>query len=160
VEKVNRILNVLSAFEESSAECIQEMLVHFSNQNHHEGILQAEKFICHIEALFHGLDRVEARLLNYSDKTGMVLTKEPKQLAKKIVNFFSLLCHGRETRQRQEATKQLIALVTSLARQLKALIRAALNGSLKLVGGHSGLTNTIRSKSMVKQMLLKIFYGC
>ena len=58
---------------------------------------------------------------------------EPKQLAKKIVNFFSLLCYGRDPAMRQEATKKLIALVTSLARQLKSLIRAALSGSLKLV---------------------------
>lgn len=142
VDKVCRILNVLSAFEESSAECIQEMLIHFSNQSYQDGVIQAEKFICHIEALFAGLDGVEGDLGKYGDRLSMLSAKEPKQLTKKIVNFFTLLSLGKESRQRKEATQQLITLVTSLARQLKALIRAALNGALKLV------RNIIRSEGI------------
>ncbi|KAJ3093065.1 hypothetical protein HK102_010970 [Quaeritorhiza haematococci] len=132
VEKVGRILHVLSAFEESSAECISDMLIHFSNQHYEDGVLQAGKFICHIEALFTGIDEIEAQLGKHGDRTGLQHTKEPKQLAKKIVTFFSLLSLARESTQRQEATKELISLVTSLARALKILIRAALNGALKL----------------------------
>lgn len=71
LDRVHRILNTLSLFEESSAECIQEMLVHFSNQSYQEGVMQADKFIGHIEALYCGLDSVEARLVAVGDSTGM-----------------------------------------------------------------------------------------
>jgi hypothetical protein len=71
VDKVSRILHVLSAFEESSAECIQQMLIDFSNQSYQHGVVQAEKFICHIEALFLALDKIEIRLNRYEDSMGL-----------------------------------------------------------------------------------------
>jgi hypothetical protein len=71
VDKVSRILHVLSAFEESSAECIQQMLIDFSNQSYQHGVVQAEKFICHIEALFLALDKIEIRLNRFEDSLGL-----------------------------------------------------------------------------------------
>ena len=133
VEKVGKILHILSAFEESSAECISDMLIQFSAQHYEDGIMQAGKFIYHIEALFSGIDEIEAQLATFNDRTGLHHTKEPKQLAKRIVHFFSLLSHTRESSARKEATKEMISLVTSLAHTLKILIRAALTGALKLV---------------------------
>lgn len=55
-------------------------------------------------------------------------------LCKKIVNFFSLLSHSKETDVRQMGiTQELLSLVTGLAHYLKVLIRIALTGALKLV---------------------------
>jgi len=127
--KACRILQVLSAFEESSAECISEMLIHFSNQAYLEGVDQAGKFICHIDALFNAIDEIEMDLSKHNDRTSLQHNKEPKQLAKRVVHFFSLLSHGTHN----ESTRELISLVTGLAHTLKVLIRAALNGALKLV---------------------------
>ncbi|KAJ3056754.1 hypothetical protein HK097_004615 [Rhizophlyctis rosea] len=140
VEKVGKILHILSAFEESSAECISDMLIQFSAQHYEDGIMQAGKFIYHIEALFSGIDEIEAQLATFNDRTGLHHTKEPKQLAKRIVHFFSLLSHTRESSARKEATKEMISLVTSLAHTLKILIRAALTGALKLERNHSNDT--------------------
>lgn len=133
VDKVARILHVLSAFEESCAECMQQMLIDFSNQSYQQGVIQAEKFICHVEALFLALDTIDVKLIKFQDGIGMNLVKEPKHLAKKIVAFFTRLSQGREASHRTESTKQLIDLVTNLARELKGLIRFALKGALKLV---------------------------
>ena len=133
VEKVNKILKVLSAFEHSSAECIQDLLVHFASQQYEAGVVQAEKFICHIEAVFASLDQVDISLSQFNDKTGIVGTKEPKALAKKIVSFFTLLSNETDAQNNMESTTRLIDVVSPLARQLKALIRSTLKGSLKLV---------------------------
>lgn len=74
-------------------------------------------------------------------------------LAKKIVNFFSLLSHtqdyvagqgslsgGSRSGSKSSAimeygtvTQELLALVTSLAQYLKSLIRIGLSGAIKLV---------------------------
>ncbi|RKP01984.1 hypothetical protein CXG81DRAFT_11317, partial [Caulochytrium protostelioides] len=154
-QKVSKILHVLSAFEESSAECISDMLLHFSNQRHAEGVIQASKFICHIEALFRGIDVIESGLAatasnppDGSAAAGSLTTttttsaplpststtshKEPRQLAKRIVDFFSLLSVAREAQHRAQATKEMITLVTALAHTLKTLIRGALTGALRL----------------------------
>lgn len=112
-----------------------DMLIHFSNQQYFEGVVQASKFIAHIDVLFSSIDDIENALLPFHDQIGLSHTKEPKQLAKKIVHFFSLLSHSREMGHhspRGETTKDLISLVTGLAHALKTLIRASLNGALKL----------------------------
>lgn len=132
--KACRIFEILSAFEESSAECMTEMLVHFSNQQYASGVIQASKFIAHIDVLFAAIDSIESSLARHKSSLGLVHTKEPKQLAKKIVRFFSLLTHTRESTHtpRGEITKDLICLVTGLAHTHKVLIRIALNGALTL----------------------------
>ena len=55
-EKVYQIWSVLSAFEESSAACISDMLLHVSNGAYVDGVMVARKFICHVEVLFKGTD--------------------------------------------------------------------------------------------------------
>lgn len=55
-EQVYRIWTVLSAFEESSAACISEMLRHVSSGHYIEGVRMAEKFVLHVETLFSALD--------------------------------------------------------------------------------------------------------
>lgn len=55
-EQVYRIWTVLSAFEESSAACISEMLRHVSSGMYLEGVRMAEKFVLHVETLFSAID--------------------------------------------------------------------------------------------------------
>ncbi|KAJ3171578.1 hypothetical protein HDU88_007658 [Geranomyces variabilis] len=141
-EKASRILHVLSVYEESSAECISsisEMLIRFSHEKRQEGVVQAATFVSHIAALFLVIDDIELKLVSFGDGTGLQHSKEPKQLTKKIVHFFSLLSYVQQDPEenRQEATKEMISVVTSLAHTLKILIRAALNGALKLEREHN-----------------------
>lgn len=58
-EKVYRIWSVLSTFEESSAACISDMLLHVSNGGYIDGVLVAKKFILHVEVLFQSADRLD-----------------------------------------------------------------------------------------------------
>ncbi|KAI9014938.1 hypothetical protein BC832DRAFT_177906 [Gaertneriomyces semiglobifer] len=142
-EKIAHILHVLSAFEESSANCISDMLVRVSQEDFEETVLQAARFVDHIDALFSALDTIELQLAEYNDHTGLQHAKEPKQLAKRVVHFLSLLSYVQdELDSRQEGTKKWISLVTSLAHMLKIVIRAALTGALKLEQTH-GRTRTI-----------------
>lgn len=69
-EKVNRIWTVLSAFEESAAACISDMLLHVSNQNYGEAVAEAGNFILHVEALFGAMDSLEKMIAKYSDNIG------------------------------------------------------------------------------------------
>lgn len=55
-EQVYRIWTVLSAFEESSAACISEMLRHVSSGHYIDGVRMAEKFVLHVETLFSAVD--------------------------------------------------------------------------------------------------------
>lgn len=50
---------VLSAFEESSAACISDMLRQVSNGQYLDAIRMAEKFILHVEVLFGTIDELE-----------------------------------------------------------------------------------------------------
>lgn len=61
-EKVYRIWSVLSAFEESSAACISDMLLHVSNLAYLDGVLIAKRFISHVEVLFRSMDRLDVNL--------------------------------------------------------------------------------------------------
>ena len=53
------LCSVLSAFEESSAACISDMLRQVSNGQYLEAIRMAEKFILHVEVLFATIDDLE-----------------------------------------------------------------------------------------------------
>lgn len=67
-EKVYQIWSVLSSFEESSAACISDMLLHVSNGAYIEGVFVAEKFIWHVEVLFGSADGLDARLSKVAPK--------------------------------------------------------------------------------------------
>jgi hypothetical protein len=58
-ERVYRIWSILSAFEESSAACISDMLLHVSNGTYVEGVLVANRFIWHVEVLFGATDMLD-----------------------------------------------------------------------------------------------------
>ena len=61
-EKVYKIWSVLSTFEESSAACISDMLLHVSNGAYVDGVLVAKKFIWHVDVLFHSADKLDATM--------------------------------------------------------------------------------------------------
>lgn len=67
-QKVYRIWSVLSAFEESSAACISDMLLHVSNGAYIDGVFVAEKFIWHVEILFTCTDNLDIRLTKVAPK--------------------------------------------------------------------------------------------
>ena len=154
-QQVTRVWTVLSAFEESSAACISEMLTHVSSAHYMEAVAMAEMFIFHVEVLFASIDQLELHfaeanvrgasaavlrplrrlaLTSLERPTGMSHVREAKLLCRTTVNFFSLLAHTHETESWRSSgiTEDLLALVTRLAHYLKILIRIALTGALKL----------------------------
>lgn len=62
-EKVYRIWSVLSTFEESSAACISDMLLHVSNGAYIDGVFVAKKFISHVDVLFGATDALDSNLV-------------------------------------------------------------------------------------------------
>ncbi|KAL6304596.1 hypothetical protein BKA93DRAFT_269479 [Sparassis latifolia] len=131
-QQVYRIWTVLSAFEESSAACISDMLRQVSNGQYSEAIRMAEKFILHVEVLFATIDDLEWHFARLKLK-GMSHVREARMLCRKTVDLFTLLSHTQETgTRRMGMTQELLALVTGLAHYLKILIRIALTGALKL----------------------------
>ncbi|KAE8440695.1 hypothetical protein EG329_006813 [Mollisiaceae sp. DMI_Dod_QoI] len=131
-EKVYRIWSVLSTFEESSAACISDMLLHVSNGAYVDGVLTAKKFILHVDILFRSADKLDATMTKLGPK-GLSYSREAKLLCKKIVAFFALLSKTQESGVRKlGVTQELLALVTGLAHYLKLLIRICLQGALKV----------------------------
>ena len=59
-ERTYRIWSVLSTFEETSAACISDMLLHVSNGAYMEGVLVAKKFIYYVDILFSATDQLDA----------------------------------------------------------------------------------------------------
>ncbi|KAF5388648.1 hypothetical protein D9757_004814 [Collybiopsis confluens] len=157
---VYRIWTVLSAFEESSAACISDMLRQVSNGQYLDAIRMAEKFILHVEVLFASLDDLEFYFARLSMK-GMSHVREARMLCRKTVELFTLLSHTQETGSRRMGmTQELLALVTGLAHYLKILIRIALTGALKLereTPGHAGNGNaTLRQGEAMAGFLDKL----
>ncbi|KAL1686420.1 hypothetical protein GGG16DRAFT_96883 [Schizophyllum commune] len=131
-QQVYRIWTVLSAFEESSAACISDMLRQVSNGQYLDAIRMAEKFILHVEVLFATIDDLEWNFAQLGMKS-MSHVREARMLCRKTVELFTLLSHTQETGQRRMGmTQDLLALVTGLAHYLKILIRIALTGALRL----------------------------
>jgi hypothetical protein len=64
--------SVLSAFEESSAACISDMLRQVSNGQYIDAIRMAEKFILHVEVLFAAIDDLEYHFARLSMKGTLV----------------------------------------------------------------------------------------
>lgn len=159
-EKVYRIWSVLSTFEESSAACISDMLLHVSNGAYVDGVLVARRFIGHVEILFRSADNLDTAITRFELKStedpffsidiqsrnvcvpcradhppsiGLSYGREAKLLCKKIVAFFSLLSKAQDvTTTKVGVTQELLSLVTSLAHYLKLLIRICLQGALRI----------------------------
>ncbi|KAF2808584.1 RhoGAP-domain-containing protein [Mytilinidion resinicola] len=154
--KVNWIWKTLSAFEEKSATCISDMLLHVSNGAYFDGVMAAKKFIIHVDLLFTAADNLDGLLGEVSPK-GLQYSRESKLLCKKVVAFFHLLRQSQNTGVRRlGVTQELLSLVTGLAHYLKLLIRICLQGSLKLekeTGNTKGLTDFLAEVNSLDQRL-------
>lgn len=58
-DKVLWIWRTLSSFEEKSATCISDMLLHVSNGAYMDGVMAAKKFIIHVDLLFTAADDLD-----------------------------------------------------------------------------------------------------
>ncbi|KAJ2982295.1 hypothetical protein NUW58_g6475 [Xylaria curta] len=154
-DKVYRIWSVLSTFEESSAACISDMLLHVSNGSYTDGVFVAKRFILHVEILFQSADRLDETLKGLELKA-LSYGREAKLLCKKIVSFFSLLSKTQEPNVRKiGVTQELLSLVTGLAHYLKLLIRICLQGTLRLEreqGSSDGLFQFLSDLSLLESM--------
>ncbi|KAI5288059.1 hypothetical protein KEM54_005505 [Ascosphaera aggregata] len=130
-KKVFTIWSTLSTFEESSAACISDMLLHVSNGSFADGVVVAKRFIYHVDLLFQALDGLNKSVIDTGLKE-ISYGREAKLLCKKIVAFFSLLSKSSEQGVRKlGVTPDLLKLVTGLAHYLKLLIRIGLQGALR-----------------------------
>ncbi|KAI8954702.1 rho-type GTPase-activating protein 1 [Xylaria longipes] len=154
-DKVYRIWSVLSTFEESSAACISDMLLHVSNGSYTEGVFVAKRFILHVEILFQSADHLDETLKRLEVKA-LSYGREAKLLCKKIVSFFSLLSKTQEPNIRKiGVTQELLSLVTGLAHYLKLLIRICLQGTLRLEreqGSADGLFQFLNDLGVLESM--------
>ena len=133
VGRVEQILHTLSAFEESTAACVTEMMANFSSQHYRQGAASARRLIHHIELLYQSLEKVDEKLDEAKDSKGYSNSKEPRQLAKNIIQFFMIFAEQKSTEERVAATRDMIQLVTGLAHLLKAIIRCSIAGAVRLV---------------------------
>jgi hypothetical protein len=129
---VHRIWTVLSAFEESSANCISDMLRFVSNGSYLDAVCSAERFVFHIEVLLAVLDDIHHLYVSHDAVRAFSYDRESRMLCRKTVDLFTLLCNAQRETSRQGMTQDLLALVTGIAHYLKILIRIALRGALKL----------------------------
>lgn len=173
-KKVLWIWRTLSTFEERSATCISDMLLHVSNGVYFDGIMAAKRFIVHIDIFFSCTDDLDRMLASHTGKgtldlkgnSGMFLltsnlglsyNREAKLLCKKVVSFFSLLSESHDAgMQRLGVTQELLSLVTGLAHYLKLLIRICLQGALKLereTGSGDGLNRFLNQINSLEEQV-------
>jgi hypothetical protein len=155
--KVHWIWQTLSSFEERSATCISDMLLHVSNGAYMDGVVAARRFITHIDVLFGAADELNRRLLagpgpdngeraRNPDRSapvprGLSYSREAKVLCKKVVAFFQLLADNQDNGVRRlGVTQELLFLVNGLAHYLKLMMRICLSGALKLEREMSSVT--------------------
>lgn len=93
-EKVYRIWSVLSTFEESSAACISDMLLHVSNGAYVDGVLVAKKFIWHVDILFRSADKLDATMSKLGPK-GLYSSPLPITNCANVIQDF--LIHVRQS---------------------------------------------------------------
>ena len=71
-EKVLWIWRTLSSFEEKSATCISDMLLHVSNGAYVDGVMTAKRFITHVDLLFSAADNLDQVLQSHTAKGASV----------------------------------------------------------------------------------------
>ena len=67
--KAHRIWTDVSAFEESSATCISDMLLHVAAGAYFDGLRMAGQFVTHLEVLFSALDCINCLLVDNGQGT-------------------------------------------------------------------------------------------
>lgn len=77
-DKVLWIWRTLSSFEEKSATCISDMLLHVSNGAYMDGVMAAKKFITHVDLLFTAADDLDWLLFTKTTR-GALYLRNPLQ---------------------------------------------------------------------------------
>lgn len=67
-EKVEWIWRTLSSYEEKSATCISDMLLHVSNGAYVDGVMSAKRFILHVDLLFTAADNLDSVMIMQTSK--------------------------------------------------------------------------------------------
>ncbi|KAI9248063.1 hypothetical protein BDA99DRAFT_252600 [Phascolomyces articulosus] len=133
-QKVNRIWTDVSAFEESSATCISDMLLHVAAGASMEGLRMAAQFVTHLEVLFTALDWIHTILFDQGEV--LQCTQESRTVCNQIIRFFHLLAYQQHDAMEHQkeicVTQELLPLVTGMAQNLKTLIRIGLTEALRL----------------------------
>ncbi|ORZ10836.1 hypothetical protein BCR42DRAFT_107322 [Absidia repens] len=135
-QKINRIWTDLSSFEESSATCISDMLLLVAAGAYVEGFRMASQFVMHLEVLYSALDDVQQQLMLHNKV--LPCGKEFKLVCDQVIRFFNLLTQpdnkkmGSLKENGLGVTQELLLLITSLAQNLKTLIRIGLTEVLYL----------------------------
>ncbi|KAI8385597.1 hypothetical protein BD560DRAFT_431005 [Blakeslea trispora] len=124
-EKVSRVWTDLSSFEESSANCISDMLLYVAAGSRTEIIRMAHQFIIHLGALFSALDFIQIEFEKRNQEFGC--QKDAVLMCKQLDLFFRLI-----SKPSDSITQELLQLITGLAQRLKSLIRTGLAASLCL----------------------------
>jgi len=62
------IWRTLSAYEEKSATCISDMLLHVSNGAYFDGVMSAKVFIVHVDLLFTAADKLDTLMVSQTAK--------------------------------------------------------------------------------------------
>ncbi|KAI8988517.1 hypothetical protein BDF20DRAFT_856159 [Mycotypha africana] len=125
---VSRVWTDVSSFEESSANCISDMLLNVAAGSFIEGMKMANHFVLHLEILLNGLNILNRYLLLQNQE--IQCNEESILICKQIIQFFQLLSTPAE--HDGSITQELLLLVTNLAQNLKLLIRSGLSTALRL----------------------------
>ena len=140
----------MSTFEESSAACISDMLLHVKQARYVEALRSGEKFVLHAEAIFATIDDMRRQFAERNIKgqssvafpfritrtqlnlAGVSYLREARLFCRKLVDLYTLLGRQEAIRERNGISQELLSLITGLAHYLKLLIRTAISASLKL----------------------------
>lgn len=145
---------VLSGFEETTAQCVSEILLSASTGNLAAGLLVTGKLILYVEVLFNALEFVQNMCLeNLPEKTVpseanaspndeiysadafqrfQRLRKEPRNVSGKIMSCLAILRKSHEIAASGSLSSELLSVITGCAHYFKLLIRIGLNNALKL----------------------------
>lgn len=154
----NSVLNCwmsLSGFEETTAQCVSEMLLAASTGNLSSGLLVTGKLILYVEVLFNALEYVQSMCLEHlpekaHEKVSALLVsleevysadafhrfqrlrKEPRNVSGKIMSYLAILRKSHQIAASGSLSLELLLVITGCAHYLKLLIRVGLNNALKL----------------------------
>lgn len=144
---LDRIWTDLSAFEESAAACISDMLLNFAAGATVESLRMVNQFVSHVQVLFAALDALDTTSLDMEihNSSSISCASESKSISTFIIQLLQLLASGATPYNPKESkhtgsnnnnvivAQQVLTLVTGMAQSLKALIRIGLVESLQLV---------------------------
>ena len=98
--------------------------------------MQVKRFLQYIECLFFSIYSIELEA-NRVSEGAQDSYNEAKLLAKRILEFLSLLSSTKDPGNRDFATKELIPIVSGLAHSLKSILKWGLKEAIRLESGAS-----------------------